>query len=206
MLDLILKNGRVVDGTGNPWFSGDVGVKDGLIASVGRSRAKSLETIDVDGLTISPGFIDGHCHSDLMVLDRPESEIKLAQGVTTEVVGNCGMSPAPFSPARLAPPSETKGSLVAVGRRDLGPVKRAVLGTVSVGVPGPPVVSSRSRRRRNAVPGKPGLPEGCRGTGVTLAALPLPPKPGEQRDGAGESPRKTVRDARRISAYPGDGR
>jgi len=62
VLDLILKNGRVVDGTGSPWFSGEVGIKDGLIASVGRSRAKSLETMDVDGLTISPGFIDGHCH------------------------------------------------------------------------------------------------------------------------------------------------
>jgi N-acyl-D-amino-acid deacylase len=101
VLDLILKNGRVVDGTGNPWFFGDVGIKDGTMVSVGKSRGKSLETIDVGGRTISPGFIDGHCHSDLMVLDHPESEIKLAQGVTTEVVGNCGMSPAPFSRRHL---------------------------------------------------------------------------------------------------------
>ena len=97
MLDLILKNGRVVDGTGNPWFFGDVGIKDGAVVSVGKSRGKSLQSVDVGGQTISPGFIDGHCHSDLMVLDHPECEIKLAQGVTTEVVGNCGMSPAPFS-------------------------------------------------------------------------------------------------------------
>jgi N-acyl-D-amino-acid deacylase len=103
VLDLILKNGRVVDGTGNPWFFGDVGIKDGIVVSVGKSRGKSLETIDVGGRTISPGFIDGHCHSDLMVLDHPESEIKLAQGVTTEVVGNCGMSPAPFSRRHLDP-------------------------------------------------------------------------------------------------------
>ena len=74
MLDLILKNGRVVDGTGNPWFFGDLGIKDGVVVSVGKSRGKSLETIDVGGRTISPGFVDGHCHSDLMVLDRPESE------------------------------------------------------------------------------------------------------------------------------------
>jgi N-acyl-D-amino-acid deacylase len=100
-LDLVLKNGRIVDGTGNPWFSGDVGIKDGVVVSVGKARVESVETIDVGGLTISPGFIDGHCHSDLMVLDRPESEIKLAQGVTTEVVGNCGMSPAPFSSGQL---------------------------------------------------------------------------------------------------------
>jgi N-acyl-D-amino-acid deacylase len=103
VLDLVLKNGRVVDGTGNPWFFGDVGVKDGLVVSVGRSRARSLKTIDVGGRVISPGFIDGHCHSDLMVLDHPESEIKLAQGVTTEVVENCGMSPAPFSQQHLDP-------------------------------------------------------------------------------------------------------
>jgi N-acyl-D-amino-acid deacylase len=101
VLDLVLKNGRIVDGTGNPWFSGDVGIKDGVVVSVGKARVESVETIDVGGLTISPGFIDGHCHSDLMVLDRPESEIKLAQGVTTEVVENCGMSPAPFSPGQL---------------------------------------------------------------------------------------------------------
>ena len=55
------------------------------------------------GRVISPGFIDGHCHSDLMVLEDPESEIKLAQGVTTEVVGNCGMTPSPFSTENLDP-------------------------------------------------------------------------------------------------------
>ena len=54
MLDLLLKNGRVVDGTGNPWFSGDVGIKDGIVVSVGKARVKGLETIDVDGLTKSP--------------------------------------------------------------------------------------------------------------------------------------------------------
>jgi len=101
VLDLVLKNGRVVDGTGNPWFSGDVGIKDGLIADVGRVKEESRETLDLRGQVISPGFIDGHCHSDLMLLDDPESGIKLRQGVTTEVVGNCGMTPAPFAPQSL---------------------------------------------------------------------------------------------------------
>jgi len=73
VLDLILKNGHVVDGTGNPWFFGDVGVKDGVVVQVGKSSRKSQETIDVGGQTISPGFIDGHCHSDLMLLDRPQA-------------------------------------------------------------------------------------------------------------------------------------
>ncbi|MGH3144583.1 MAG: N-acyl-D-amino-acid deacylase family protein, partial [Rubrobacter sp.] len=58
-------------------------------------------TIDVGGQVISPGFIDGHCHSDLMVLDNPRSEIKLRQGVTTEVLGNCGIAPAPFTRENL---------------------------------------------------------------------------------------------------------
>ncbi|WP_409342742.1 N-acyl-D-amino-acid deacylase family protein [Paenibacillus sp. MBLB4367] len=96
MLDLILKNGKVVDGTGNPWFYGDVGVKDGVIVSVGSVDQEARRTIDVKRNVISPGFIDGHCHSDLMLIDNPLSEIKLQQGVTTEVVGNCGLAPAPF--------------------------------------------------------------------------------------------------------------
>lgn len=101
MLDLILKNGRTVDGTGNPWFFGDVGIKDDMIVGVGRVEGRSQDTIDVRGQVISPGFIDGHCHSDLMVLDDPLSEIKLQQGVTTEVLGNCGMTPAPFTERNL---------------------------------------------------------------------------------------------------------
>ncbi len=96
MLDMILKNGRVVDGTGNPWLFGDVGIKDGLIAAVGQIDVEAHQVIDVQGQVISPGFIDGHCHSDLMILDHPLSEIKMQQGVTTEVVGNCGLAPAPY--------------------------------------------------------------------------------------------------------------
>lgn len=101
MLDLTLKNGRVVDGTGNPWFFGDVGIKDDVVVEVGRVNQSSRDTVDVRGQVISPGFIDGHCHSDLMVLDYPLSEIKLQQGVTTEVLGNCGMTPAPFTKRNL---------------------------------------------------------------------------------------------------------
>jgi len=101
VLDLVLKNGRIVDGTGNPWFFGGIGIKGDAIVEVGRVNQEGLETIDVRGQVVSPGFIDGHCHSDLMVLDNPRSEIKLQQGVTTEVLGNCGMTPAPFAPQNL---------------------------------------------------------------------------------------------------------
>ncbi|MCR8634356.1 N-acyl-D-amino-acid deacylase family protein [Paenibacillus radicis (ex Xue et al. 2023)] len=100
MLDLIIKNGKVVDGTGNPWFYGDVGVANGVIAAVGRLDVEAHRIIDAQKRVISPGFIDGHCHSDLMILDYPHSEIKLRQGVTTEVIGNCGLAPAPFVPSR----------------------------------------------------------------------------------------------------------
>lgn len=96
MLDIVVKNGRIVDGTGNPWFFGDIGIKDGTIAVVGQVDQEASRVIDARKNVISPGFIDGHCHSDLMIMDHPYSEIKLQQGVTTEVVGNCGLSPAPF--------------------------------------------------------------------------------------------------------------
>ena len=96
MLDLIIKNGKVVDGSGNPWFYGDVGVKEGKIVKVGSVDQQAHQIVDAQRKVISPGFIDGHCHSDLMILNYPQSEIKLQQGVTTEVVGNCGLSPAPF--------------------------------------------------------------------------------------------------------------
>jgi N-acyl-D-amino-acid deacylase len=98
MLDTIIKNGRIIDGSGNPWFYGDLGIKDGKIVSVGHMAGDAVEIIDVNGKMVSPGFIDGHCHSDLMILDFPESEIKLQQGVTTEVVGNCGLAPVPVNP------------------------------------------------------------------------------------------------------------
>jgi len=100
-LDLVIENGRLVDGAGNPWYFGDVGIKDGTIVEVGRVKGRGPERIDAGGRVVAPGFIDGHCHSDLMVLDDPGSEIKLQQGVTTEVVGNCGMTPAPFTPHNL---------------------------------------------------------------------------------------------------------
>ncbi|MDN4076027.1 N-acyl-D-amino-acid deacylase family protein [Fictibacillus terranigra] len=98
MLDLVIRNGRIADGSGNPWFFGSVGIKDGMIVEVGRVEGESRETIDAGRNIVSPGFIDGHSHSDLLVLNNPKMDMKLQQGVTTEVVGNCGLAPAPFVP------------------------------------------------------------------------------------------------------------
>jgi N-acyl-D-amino-acid deacylase len=98
MLDLIVKNAKIVDGSGNPWFKGDIGIRDGLFTHVGYIDQAAAQIVDAAGLVAAPGFIDGHSHSDLLIMDQPLGKIKLMQGVTTEVVGNCGLAPVPFNP------------------------------------------------------------------------------------------------------------
>ena len=94
--DLVIKNGRIADGTGNPWFPGDVGVKNGMIVKIGSlSGATVSRTIDATGHVVSPGFIDIHNHSDRQVLTHPRAENYIRQGVTTIVIGNCGKSVVP---------------------------------------------------------------------------------------------------------------
>ncbi len=96
--DLVLKNGRVFDGAGNPWFKADIGLKDGRINKIGRVDEQHADrVIDVDGLFVSPGFIDIHSHSDTSMFVDPWMESKIRQGITTEVNGNCGGSPAPLN-------------------------------------------------------------------------------------------------------------
>lgn len=97
MLDILIQNGIVIDGTGKPAFSADVGIRAGRIALVAQSIEQSAKrTIEARGLHLAPGFIDPHTHSDLTLLVNPRAESKIRQGVTTEVVGNCGFSPAPL--------------------------------------------------------------------------------------------------------------
>jgi dihydroorotase/N-acyl-D-amino-acid deacylase len=86
--DLILRGGHVVDGTGNPWFAGDVGVRADRIAAVGNlGAAKARREIDARGLIVAPGFIDMHTHSDLTLLDDGNAESKVREGVTLDVIG-----------------------------------------------------------------------------------------------------------------------
>ncbi len=98
MFDIIVKNGRVVDGSGNPWFRADIGIRDGRIAAVRHlAEAEAKRILDVQDRVVSPGFIDAHSHSDWTILKNNGAWSSLQQGVTTEFVGNCGMSQFPVS-------------------------------------------------------------------------------------------------------------
>ena len=94
--DLVVKNGMIVDGSGLPRYRGDVGVKDGKIAEIGRiNGAAAKETMDADGRVVSPGFVDGHTHMDAQIFWDPIGTSSCFQGVTSVVMGNCGFTLAP---------------------------------------------------------------------------------------------------------------
>lgn len=94
--DLVIRNGRVIDGTGNPWFVGDVAVTGDKMVAVGRvPEGEAKRTIDAKGLVVAPGFIDVHSHSDELLLEDGHAQSKIRQGVTTEVLGE-GRSAGPL--------------------------------------------------------------------------------------------------------------
>jgi N-acyl-D-amino-acid deacylase len=97
-MDLVLRNGRVIDGTGGPARSADVGVEDGRIAAVGEVAANGAAEVDLDGLTLAPGFVDIHTHYDAQVLWDRDLTPSCWHGVTTVVMGNCGFGIAPTRP------------------------------------------------------------------------------------------------------------
>ncbi len=133
MYDLLIQNARIIDGTGAPWFLGDLAVKDGKIAAIGKLSGESRETVDAGGLYLSPGFIDIHSHSDGAILRCPTAESRILQGVTTDVGGNCGSSVAPsetwpsmadyFAAVEKARPSINTATLVGHGT-----LREAVMG------------------------------------------------------------------------------
>ena len=97
-LDLLVKNGTVVDGSGAGRYGADIGVKSGRIVEVGRIRANAERTINADGLVVAPGFIDGHTHMDAQVAWDPLGSCSCWHGVTTALMGNCGFALAPCTP------------------------------------------------------------------------------------------------------------
>lgn len=98
MLDTIIRGGRIVDGTGRPAYSADVGIAGARIETIGDlARGEAPNVVDAAGLCVCPGFIDMHTHSELSLMEDPRGESKIRQGVTTELVGHCGLSPYPLS-------------------------------------------------------------------------------------------------------------
>jgi len=98
MLDLLISNGTVIDGTGTPGFAAAIGVKDNTLTIIrgAADPVQSRRVIDASGMVVCPGFIDVHAHSGLVILDHPQHEPKIRQGITTEVIGVDGNSYAPF--------------------------------------------------------------------------------------------------------------
>jgi len=97
--DLLVKNGRIIDGSGMPSFHGDVGVSRGKIVGMGRLSGPAKRVIDAEGMAVAPGFIDNHCHYDAQVTWDPLCTFSCYHGATTVIIGNCSLALAPVRPS-----------------------------------------------------------------------------------------------------------
>ena len=128
--DVLIVNGRVVDGAGNPWVYADVGIRGDSIAEVGRLAGRaSARVIDAKGKVVAPGFIDIHTHSRRGIFEHPEAENYIRQGVTTLIEGNDGSSPVPLAPflEKVAATRTTVNFGSFIGQ---GSIRQEVLGLV----------------------------------------------------------------------------
>lgn len=95
-MEYLIKNGMIVDGSGEKAFQGNIGISKGKIVYVGEEQPEAEKIIDAAGFIVAPGFIDVHSHDDLYILVHPEMDHKLMQGITTHICGMCGKTPAPY--------------------------------------------------------------------------------------------------------------
>ena len=96
MFDFLIQNAQILDGSGAPAFSGDVALAGGTVAAVGTlGGTEARQVIDAAGRYLTPGFLDVHRHGDAVMLEAGHGRAELAQGLTTILNGNCGLSPAP---------------------------------------------------------------------------------------------------------------
>ncbi|MBQ7796160.1 MAG: D-aminoacylase [Lachnospiraceae bacterium] len=138
--DLVIKNGNILDGTGNPHYLADVAIQNGKIAKIAKDIKGGKQIIDATGLTVTPGFIDSHSHADNAVLDYPDLIEKVEQGITTSIGGQCGTSVAPFIEKNVVSCRATMGAFldtmkyVPIGSNlamliGHGSLRKAVIGT-----------------------------------------------------------------------------
>jgi N-acyl-D-aspartate/D-glutamate deacylase len=112
VINILLAGATVIDGTGAPRLQADIGIEGDRITALGDlSDAEAHSRLDVSGLVVAPGFVDIHSHSDLSLLSAPGARSKIRQGITTEVLGNCGFSPAPVPSGRAA---EVRGAIALI--------------------------------------------------------------------------------------------
>lgn len=100
-MDILIKNATVVDGTGAPAYSSDIAIMGDRISQIGHVTAPCKQVIDADGLIVMPGIIDPHSHADVGIFDPEWSHQRIVQGITTEITGHCGPSPAPNCPEQM---------------------------------------------------------------------------------------------------------
>ena len=137
MYDLLLKNGRIYDGSGMPSFVGDLAIRDGRIAAIGRINEAAARVLDVDGLAVAPGIIDFHTHFDAQIWWDPLASSSNEHGVTTVVIGNCGLTLTPCKP-------ESRDALIGTFVRVESMPRNSLNSRYSLGVDDPRRVSGRS--------------------------------------------------------------
>ena len=121
--DVLIKNGRIIDGSGMPAFHGDVAVKDGKIVEMGKLSGAAGQTVDVEGRVVSPGFIDNHCHYDAQVTWDPLCSFSCDHGATSVVIGNCSLSLAPVKKGKEKRMAEFLSYVEAIPMEVLGTVE-----------------------------------------------------------------------------------